>query len=68
MNEGKPTIEKVTNLVLNSEEKGDLINILNIELRDDNLTEAYATRLNEVFKKLMGRDHDVWEKNFGHKE
>ena len=52
-------------LDLTAEEKQDLRGMLDRELRDTNLNKDYADRLNGIFKKFVGRNHDVWEVRFG---
>jgi hypothetical protein len=55
-------------LDLTQDERDAIVIWLNIELRDRNLTWEYGTTLNNMFKRLVGRDHDVWEKTIEYKK
>jgi hypothetical protein len=43
---------------LDDEQETHLTILLNIELRDRNLSDEYRLTLNGIFKQLAGRDHE----------
>lgn len=51
------------NVSLSKEQLSDLTIILNVMLSDRNLAILYGNRLNELFKRLTGKDHKYWGKN-----
>ena len=53
-----------TNLSLTLRQTQDLSIMLNMKLRERGLAKDYATRLNDIFKQLAGRDHDVYKKDY----
>ena len=70
--------EEIQTITLNPKEAKKLVILLNIELRkaeaevdffgtrtERRLAQKEAVLLNEVFKQLAGRDHDVYERRFG---
>lgn len=65
MADKEPTEPKRVVLELSPDEAQDLVIHTNIELRDDRLKQNYATRLNNVFKKLTGHDHENWTRREG---
>lgn len=53
----RPQISYVS---FNQSQKDNLTILLNIELRQRGLAYQYADTLNDMFKQLVGRDHDVY--------
>jgi len=43
---------------LNKDQSFYLATMLDTELRHPTITEEYATELNEIYKQLVGHDHD----------
>jgi hypothetical protein len=49
-------------LVLTEQQRNNLIVVLNCELRHTTGTAAHP--LNDIFRQLVGRDHDVYAKHY----